>query len=326
MGVRKSLLIGYCITFASLLAMSVTNSLSILFSCLFVFLPLGNSMGIPMLTIGIRRYTTPESRGFAYGIFYSCMNIGALLSGPVVDFFNIAYKEPVLVGGMLISGNRMVIFSCAISVCISFGTAFPFLRDVRLADPPPPVIPLFVSETHGVETVILNASPFAAEVKVNTSSSLEEFKPKQQGVLQTFRDLTRSPTFWRFSGLCLLLVNLNSIYRYLDALFPTYLIRSFGPNVPKGMLYSINPFMIILLTPLVAALFRTAKNYNMIKWGGYGTALSPLWLVASNSLWAAGLFVVTLSLGECIWAPRVYNYTMSIAPEVNFYLLMELSP
>ena len=39
------------------------------------------SMGIPMLTVGIRRYTNTENRGFAFGLFYSVMNIAAFVSG-----------------------------------------------------------------------------------------------------------------------------------------------------------------------------------------------------------------------------------------------------
>lgn len=39
------------------------------------------SMGIPMLTVGIRRYTNTDNRGFAFGLFYSVMNIAAFVSG-----------------------------------------------------------------------------------------------------------------------------------------------------------------------------------------------------------------------------------------------------
>ena len=31
--------------------------------------------------------------------------------------------------------------------------------------------------------------------------------------------------------------------------------------------------------------------------------------------WGAVLFVVTLSLGESVWSPRWYDYSMSLAPE-----------
>lgn len=31
--------------------------------------------GIPVLTVGIRRYTNEENRGFAFGLFYVIMNV-----------------------------------------------------------------------------------------------------------------------------------------------------------------------------------------------------------------------------------------------------------
>jgi hypothetical protein len=86
--------------------------------------------------------------------------------------------------------------------------------------------------------------------------------------------------------------------RHLDATQPTYILRCFGENVPKGSLYAINPFMIILLTPLVAALTNNYDHFNMIKYGGYVAAASPLFLAFSTSIWAIACMNVVLSLGK----------------------------
>lgn len=295
LGVRTALLVGYVITFTSLLVISLTTSLTLLLVFIFIFLPLGNSMGIPMITIGIKRFTNSSNRALAFGLFYSSMNIGAVFAGPVVDFFNVAYEQGVTIGQYTISGNRMVIFSSAIAISMAFVATLLFLRDIKVSDQ---------TET--------GHNP---EITLSFEKAVEEYSPKQRGFLETFRQLMKSPTFWRFAMLSLLLVNLNSIFRYLDALFPTYLVRTFGPDVPKGMIFSINPAMIIVLTPMMAAFTRTYAHYAMIKYGGYVSALSPLFLVGSNSIWASVMFVFTLSLGEAIWSPRVYDYTMSVAPE-----------
>ena len=52
----------------------------------------------------------------------------------------------------------------------------------------------------------------------------------------------------------------------------------------------------------------------MINMGSYLSALSPLWLVLWQEEWAAALFVLTLSLGEAVWSPRWYDYSMAVAP------------
>jgi hypothetical protein len=129
------------------------------------------------------------------------------------------------------------------------------------------------------------------------------------------KDLCSSPTFWRYAALTLLLVNLHAVFRHLDATLPTYLVRLYGNGVPKGIIYSINPLMIIFLTPLVAGLTSKYNHFNMIKYGGYITAISPFFLVFSTSIWAVCVMVVFVSLGEAVWSPRVYDYVMSIAPE-----------
>ena len=141
------------------------------------------------------------------------------------------------------------------------------------------------------------------------------YSPTKQHPWTTTKMLCQSKTFWRFSILTLFLVNLHAIFRHLDATLPTYLVRSFGNSIPKGSLYSINPFMIIFLTPLVAACTNTSNHFDMIKYGGYVTAISPFFLAVDTSIGAVVCMLVVLSLGEAIWSPRLYDYVMTIAPE-----------
>ena len=59
--------------------------------------------------------------------------------------------------------------------------------------------------------------------------------------------------------------------------------RTFGCNVPVGMVYSVNPFMIIFLVPIVGALTTHANHFDMVHYGGYVSALAPFWIVAFNA-------------------------------------------
>jgi hypothetical protein len=122
--------------------------------------------------------------------------------------------------------------------------------------------------------------------EAHTQGSIQAFVPSPQSAWKTVSDLVSSRTFWRFSAFTLLLVNLKTVFRHLDATLPTYLVRMFGENVPKGIIYSINPFMIIFLTPLVSALTSTTAHFDMIKYGSYITAVSPFFLAISTSIWA----------------------------------------
>lgn len=113
LGVRKSLLVGFSISAVGYLLLATATSKIQVYITLFGVLPIGNAMGIPMLTVGIRRYTNIMNRGFAFGLFYAVMNVAAFLSGPVVDIFNIYlnHDRGIMIFDRVWSGNRLVILT-----------------------------------------------------------------------------------------------------------------------------------------------------------------------------------------------------------------------
>lgn len=326
LGVRRSLLLGFSISFLSTLSLAVTRSRTTLYIILFAIYPIGTSMGIPMLTVGIRRYTNTQNRGFAFGLYYAVMNLAAFVSGPVVDILNVSLHNGATIFGARYSGNRLVIVSSSLVCLLSVVLTYTSLREIRVSDS----ASADGAEHHAVsrsltESINTSVNPMIEETSshpmiphnsINSQSSLEyedestdiesrlstetlkglemtnlyretssdtlldqsakeidgnntsnvdhetiadengqimEFKPTDDSILTTAKILLESATFWRFTVFALCLVNLNSVFRHLDATLPTYLVREFGEHVPKGMLYSINPLLIIFLTPTVAA-------------------------------------------------------------------------
>lgn len=116
----------------------------------------------------------------------------------------------------------------------------------------------------------------------------------------------------------------NTASNYRDATLPKYMMREFGENTPKGKVYAINPLMIIILVPIITAATSSVDPLIMIHIGTYVSALSVFFLAFSTSL----MFVITLSIGESLWSPRLYDYTTSIAEEGregNVLLVISLS-
>jgi hypothetical protein len=157
-----------------------------------------------------------------------------------------------------------------------------------------------------------------------------------QGVIRTFRPRTGSPwkilgetfalpAFRRFLLVCLITLNVRMIFRHLDATLPKYMVREFGPDVAKGTIYSINPAIIIILVPIVTAMTSHVEPLVMIHYGSYVSAASVFVLALSTSIWACIVFVTLLSIGEAIWSPRLYDYTVSICPEGREGTFMALS-
>ena len=62
LGVRKSLILGFSISAVASVTLTVSSSRWTMYFVLFGLLPIGNCMGMPMLTVGIKRYTTVENR------------------------------------------------------------------------------------------------------------------------------------------------------------------------------------------------------------------------------------------------------------------------
>ena len=326
------------------------------------------------------------------------MNLAALVSGPVVDGFNIGLQNGVDVGKHRWTGNRLVIFTCTLSNVLSLWVTWRCMREVKVTDS----VTMMSTDEGGPEEddekhmesgsgvsrrggvrpgdddlcgsgdvevgdyieedeedastvcttkgqhqyqgmkgrktaavctppeggggtgkgssvavdpcvstgAMSTMSPFYVTGRLDDiaepptcqtcvkESTVEVYVPQSQHPCITIQELVHSPTFWRFAALTLLLVNLHAIFRHLDATLPTYLVRCFGSDVPKGTLYSINPFMIIFLTPSVAAVTNTYNHFNMIKWGGYLTAASPFFPAMSTSIWAVVCMNVLLSLGN----------------------------
>jgi POT family proton-dependent oligopeptide transporter len=92
-------------------------------------------------------------------------------------------------------------------------------------------------------------------------------------------------------------------------------MREFGENVAKGTIYAINPALIIILVPLFTAATTDQDPLTVIHYGTYISAASVFCLVLSTSISACVAFVTLLSIGEAIWSPRLYDYTMSVCEE-----------
>uniref|UniRef100_A0A7S2I9T4 Major facilitator superfamily (MFS) profile domain-containing protein n=1 Tax=Helicotheca tamesis TaxID=374047 RepID=A0A7S2I9T4_9STRA len=287
MGVAKSLKIGFCISCASRIAIFATTSKTMLLWNVCLFLPFGNCLGIPVLTTGIRRYTTEQNRGFAFGLFYVIMNVAALLSGPVVDMCTILYKgaeddegendNDVDDGNAMedgydenkewsFTGYRMVILTGVVANIVACVVTL-FIREIKLSG-------TATTNNNNNNRNNNNNTDSSETTSSSSSPSISTFQPLRGTPTQILRETLSTPSFWRFLAVCLITLNIRMIFRHLDATLPKYMVREFGPNTPKGTIYSINPALIIILVPIIQAATREVDPLVMIHYGIYISALS----------------------------------------------------
>mmetsp|Transcript_12510 Transcript_12510/g.30189 ORF Transcript_12510/g.30189 Transcript_12510/m.30189 type:complete len:690 (-) Transcript_12510:3672-5741(-) len=412
-GVSKSLRVGYTLSLMARIGIFLTTSRTILLFHILITLPLGTCLGIPVLTTGIRRYTTTTNRGFAFGLFYVVMNIAALVSGPIVDILSIWYKgdsssessdgsqghnrsllqkenqsgsfsssaaagDDVVVWtlssyrAIILSGIVSNVIACLVTLSIreikvqqtasstsltSTSASVSAMQtpnnnnntDLKNNDEDGDSNPPRYQHIRTPTTAIINATPSTTMTTTTTmlgpdvdepasmaippspgpSTSLRSkntsnnsnnnnvaaFRPLTGSPTQILRETCRSPSFRRFLLVCLIMLNVRMVFRHLDATLPKYMIREFGPDVPKGTIYAINPALIIVLVPIVTAATSNVEPLVMMHYGSYISAASVFILAFSTSIWACIVFVTVLSVGESIWSPRLYDYSVSVCRE-----------
>ena len=142
-GIRRSLLLGCSLSLIGRCTLTFCQSPILLAVIMYIFLPAGHCLCIPVMTLAIKGYTTSKNRGFAYGIFYGIMNAGILVSGLVVDFFNMKYPRASMkyalngtstahtfdADGWNLTANRCVFATGTMSTAVMLFVSFFFVEN-----------------------------------------------------------------------------------------------------------------------------------------------------------------------------------------------------
>ena len=335
----------YALQTLSRIVLVFTRSARMALVMIFFVHPLASSWGAPVMTIAIKRLTADADRTVSFGIFYAMMNVAALTSGFAIDGLRLGLPRgltPNDPNSVLASPIRVVVLSTVLSSIVALATS------MRFRDRTP-------GGTHGrgrgggggggMETQSRGGGPIddggeyigVGGVGVRVSGQLDPRCPPPGGggglrsvvvaaaarARGSFNEtyylpavaLLREKQFWQFLAMALFTLNLKQVFRHMDATFPKYALRAFGCDAPFGSIYSINPALIIIGVPMVSAATPGVRHFDMIFRGSWITALSPFVVAASQTYAGACGFVVVLSLGEMIWSPRWYDYTMACAPK-----------
>lgn len=330
LGVATSLRLGFLASLMARILIFWTTSRTIVLWNIGFLLPLGNCLGIPVLTTGIRRYTHAGNRGFAFGLFYVVMNVAALASGPIVDACTILYKDKdgndqqqnkaeyhngtkeYTPKDWSLTGYRMVVLTGIVANVFAVLVTLT-IREIKLEypsdlrnEPSCEVLKGDDLDDNGYEQrqkIKERSTSFSDPLTKETVSSskdatIQTFTPIKGSAWSILKETLETRSFWRFLAVCLITINVRMIFRHLDATLPKYMMREFGDDVPKGTIYSINPALIIVLVPIVTAATSHVDPLVMIHYGSYISAASVFFLALSTSVTACIFFVIFLSIGE----------------------------
>jgi hypothetical protein len=131
---------------------------------------------------------------------------------------------------------------------------------------------------------------------------------------QALREAFLDRAFWRFLLLLVLLCLVRMMFQHMHFTWPKYVIREQGEAFPVGKVWGLNSLLILGLAPLGTAITRGLRPFNVLLFGAFISSLSPFVLCLGSTLPFQLGMVLTLTIGEALWSPRVYEYNLSIAP------------
>jgi len=342
-GVRWSLLTGGILLTVSRLWLAFTLNEDAMFLNMYLILPMGMALGMPVKLIAIKRYPPAVVGPVAYGLMYLFLNAGYFFAGFIVDAFRENFQQIHTVtteGGKTIEydtpqtdfdlWDQMTAYRW-ISVCSAGLTVF-FLT-------------LAIFFVHDLEVVWVDGQgetvAKGCRISMETEEDLKEAQKKGhsmgdfsvEGLQKKFpkggwdmRPYRSNPSgnvckivgalgsdssFWLFLILVSSVLGVRMLFRHLDATFPQYMERELGDDIKLGMVFSMNPLAVVVFTLIVSIVLTHGNIMWIMVFGMVITAVSPLWLMIGAEYWTGIMFMVTLALGESIWMPRFYELSLN---------------
>jgi hypothetical protein len=248
---------------------------------------MGTGVMQPALYAGIKEYTDPRTATIGYGLLYSIMNLGIVAESFIspyirsdATFLNLGFVEIIGLGWGINGVYWMAIAITGLMLLIHMTF---FTRKVEETD----------------RTVV-------AEGK-------KEGEPEKTWI-EKFRELPFADP--RFMLFIFILLPVRTIFAHDFLTVPDYVFRCFPEAVSAKYewIHGMNPLIIVIFVPTIAALTRKVKIINMMIIGTAITATIPFILVPGPYLWTLLTYVTIYSLGEAVWSSRFLEYVAELAP------------
>jgi dipeptide/tripeptide permease len=265
-----------------------------------LLMALGSGIMQPALYAGAKEYTDPRTAAVTFSLVYAIMNLGIVAENLVSPFIR-TDTTFLSLGGLTINGlgkdiSGVFWFCVGVTVLVLFLQMVMFTRRVEKRD-----------RVGAVEKT-------AAEKKHDSETNF----------WQKFRELPLFNPRFAFFIFCLLPVQTLFAHQWLT--IPDYIMRAYPEQVGSRYewIAGINPLIIVIFVPLIAALTRKAKVLNMMIIGTTISAAVTFILVPGPGLARLLIYAVVFSFGEAVWSSRFYEYVARLAPagKVGAYMGM----
>lgn len=279
LGVRKALtlcLLGLLVG-RTLLVLSPGGGAMMLWSALGL-MALATGVLQPALYAGVKEFTDPRTATIGYSLLYAIMNLGIVAESAVSPFLREAGREA--------DGSTGIarVFWVLVGV-----TAFMLVMHL-----------VFFSKKVELRDRTVQEAPAAA--------------PTGLSAWQRFRALPLMDL--RFIFFIFVLLPVRTLFAHQWLTLPDYVMRCF-PEAVGGRyewFQGLNPLIIVIFVPLIAAFTRKANIVTMMIIGTAISALSTFILVPGPQVWTLIAYVLLFSFGEAVWSSRFLEFVSDLAP------------
>ncbi len=242
----------------------------------------------PAAYAGVKQLTTEKTSAMGYAMLYALMNLGGFLPALISPPVRKAYGMD---GVFYVYVALTVLGLIVVSTIMSKKAIAKALADVDK------------------ENELLGK-----KIENSSEDSLEDltFKEKAKYYIKNFplRDL-------RFLFFIFILIPVQTLFAHNWLTLPQYTARAFEGLVSENFEFfvNLNPILIFVLTPMVAALTSKKNTYSMMIIGTFVMAFPTFILALGPTFTNLMLYLVIMTIGEAMWQPRFLQWVAEIAPK-----------
>ncbi len=233
----------------------------------------------PAAYAAVKKFTTPETAAMGYAMLYALMNLGGFLPGiispPIRRAYGILGVYWVYVGLTVVG-----------------------------------ILVVFFLITKKAEDEAKNLSPSKEDEEDELSKM--SLKEKARFYIKNFplKDA-------RFMYFIFILIPVQTLFAHNWLTLPQYTSRAFEGFVQRNFEFfvNLNPILIFILTPMVAALTSKKNTYNMMIAGTFVMAIPTFILALGPNLYTLLAYLFVMTIGEAMWQPRFLQWIAEIAPK-----------
>jgi proton-dependent oligopeptide transporter, POT family len=292
-GIRKSLLYSLLFMLVGRVVLTVAPNIGIsglwgsshIFAMLGILgVVIGYGIYMPACYAGVKKFTNEKTAAMGYAMLYALMNLGGFLPGLI---------SPPIRKSFGILG---VFWVYAVLTVAGIATVY------------------FIMTKKAVESAIAEASKDKNEDQKEEDDELARMstKEKMRFYLKNFplKDL-------RFLYFIFILIPVQTLFAHNWLTLPLYTSRAFEGFVKDNFEFfvNLNPILIFILTPMVAALTAKKNAYTMMIIGTFVMASPTFILALGASFTTLMAYLVIMTIGEAMWQPRFLQWVAEIAPK-----------